>query len=368
MKKRRIIIGEGKFRRLRKRLLREYRNFHEVIGVPSIFEYLKKYNVKWVLEQYFETKKERWAPLISPEMYKSALDDLANNDSEFTRFNVENVYSMLARIMKNTSILYANSLIMHSNARPEMIPLLTNFVRNVGDGLYKESYLKAEENEDKEESKVDIYIPVTENTIGKVFNHYSKSEYNYGYDVRTFRGYDEFAEMYNSYFHAMDDNQLRERVSFEDLVHAFGNMMRFGSFRLQEYNGKFIYLLNDFDYFLFNDTNFLSWAVSPDGIGNAYRSWSKMGCSQIIDTLSKYKPGVTKPEEVMQIIDRTLNIVHDRGDLAYLFIEGGLKSLNKISGISSDEHYERLYMRKKEFGDEKDRKNIKSITDMDYYG
>ncbi len=363
MHRRRIVISEDRFRRLRKRLLREYRNFHEVMGVPSIFEYLKRYNVKWVLNQFLTTKREGWAPLISAKMYKSALEDLANNDSEFTRFNVENVYRMLARVMKNASILYANSLIMNSHARPQMLPVLTEFVRKVGDGLYKESFLKIDEEE------VIIYVPITEKTIGKCFNDYSKNEYIRGFNVLNFRGYDKFAEMYNNYFHAVDGEQLRERVSFEDLVYAFENMMAFGNFKVRHEGNEFIYILGDFDVFLYQDTHFLNWAIPPDNVGRGHRSWSKMGCSQIIKTLSKYKQGVTKPEEVMQIIDRTLNIIHDRGDLAYFFIEGGLEALNAISGISAEEHRERLKLRRQEFDDQKyTQNNIKSITDMDYYG
>ena len=39
---------------------------------------------------------------------------------------------------------------------------------------------------------------------------------------------------------------------------------------------------------------------------------------------------VRRDQERLQIVDRMLNVVHQRGDLAAMFIQGGTATLNKI--------------------------------------
>jgi len=45
---------------------------------------------------------------------------------------------------------------------------------------------------------------------------------------------------------------------------------------------------------------------------------------------------VASPEEQLLLVDRMLNVVHQRGDLAGLFIEGGSQSLSQLSQINPD--------------------------------
>ena len=42
--------------------------------------------------------------------------------------------------------------------------------------------------------------------------------------------------------------------------------------------------------------------------------------------------GAKTSEERLQIVDRMLNVVHQRGDLSSMFVEGGKATLNKIAG------------------------------------
>lgn len=45
----------------------------------------------------------------------------------------------------------------------------------------------------------------------------------------------------------------------------------------------------------------------------------------------------TKPEDILVTIDKILNVVHQRSDVALWFIEGGSNSLNKLSGYDNTE-------------------------------
>jgi len=42
-------------------------------------------------------------------------------------------------------------------------------------------------------------------------------------------------------------------------------------------------------------------------------------------------PGARTPEEKLLIVDQMLNVIHQRGDMAALFVEGGRKSLSQLS-------------------------------------
>ena len=56
---------------------------------------------------------------------------------------------------------------------------------------------------------------------------------------------------------------------------------------------------------------------------------SDYGVPKILNILKELTPSSTVEEKLL-IIDRVLNVVHGRGSMAYLFIEGGEDSLNKI--------------------------------------
>jgi hypothetical protein len=46
----------------------------------------------------------------------------------------------------------------------------------------------------------------------------------------------------------------------------------------------------------------------------------------------------TKPEDKLVTIDKMLNVVHPRSDMASWFIEGGSSSLSKLSGYGDIEY------------------------------
>jgi len=77
-------------------------------------------------------------------------------------------------------------------------------------------------------------------------------------------------------------------------------------------------LFDDLRYGNFFDTQY----------GPAYSDYGLEPLSKIAVNLIT----TTNPEQQLQLVDQMLNVVHQRGDLAALFVEGGTDSLNTLAG------------------------------------
>lgn len=91
--------------------------------------------------------------------------------------------------------------------------------------------------------------------------------------------------------------------------------------------------LSESDFFdLFESAGLYDWMECPDGS----EAWSDFGIKPIEKLLVEYHETST-PEETIVIINKVLDVYHCRGDLASIFIEGGSKTLSKISEETSRE-------------------------------
>lgn len=77
------------------------------------------------------------------------------------------------------------------------------------------------------------------------------------------------------------------------------------------------------------DKGFWDWLVLPDGSG----AYSDYGIRPLEELIVQYTEDST-PEQTIVLINKILDITHQRGDLASAFIEGGKSSLTKISNNS----------------------------------
>lgn len=95
----------------------------------------------------------------------------------------------------------------------------------------------------------------------------------------------------------------------------------------------------DYDsaYEVLEKEGFYDWAVLPDGTD----AISDYGRKPIYDILGNL-PDFPSSEEIIIAINRCLDIVHCRGDLASAFIEGGAKSCYQISNESLNEQHIQL--------------------------
>ena len=88
--------------------------------------------------------------------------------------------------------------------------------------------------------------------------------------------------------------------------------------------------INDDDYGAMTEyldnIGFYNWTLLPDGSD----AWSDYGMQPLMDICLKYNDNLS-PEEVLILINKALDITHQRGDLASAFIIGGSKTLSEIS-------------------------------------
>lgn len=79
---------------------------------------------------------------------------------------------------------------------------------------------------------------------------------------------------------------------------------------------------------LLDKEGFYDWAQLPDGSD----AWSDFGLKPLVYILRELTDNSTKGEKLI-IINRCLDVTHQRGDLASAFIEGGSKTCSEISSF-----------------------------------
>ena len=75
-----------------------------------------------------------------------------------------------------------------------------------------------------------------------------------------------------------------------------------------------------------DNNGFYDWTKLPDGSD----AWSDYGLQPLAEICQEYNENMS-PEEVIVLINRALDVTHQRGDLASAFIVGGSKTLSEIS-------------------------------------
>ena len=87
------------------------------------------------------------------------------------------------------------------------------------------------------------------------------------------------------------------------------------------------------DYYIFSEfldkRGFYDWCKLPDGSD----AWSDFGLQPLWNIINEYQENMTA-EQVLVLVNRCLDVTHQRGDLPSAFIEGGSSSLTKISNES----------------------------------
>ena len=68
----------------------------------------------------------------------------------------------------------------------------------------------------------------------------------------------------------------------------------------------------------------------PDGSD----AWTDYGLKTLYDIIEEYNPETSTPEQTIVIINKALDVTHQRGDLPSAFIKGGSETLSKITNES----------------------------------
>lgn len=85
----------------------------------------------------------------------------------------------------------------------------------------------------------------------------------------------------------------------------------------------------DFNEFLWATTNIYDFISAPDGS----RGYTDFALPELFNIINEYDDSM-KPEQVIVLINRILDVTHEKGDLASMFIVGGQTTLDKISNSS----------------------------------
>ena len=79
----------------------------------------------------------------------------------------------------------------------------------------------------------------------------------------------------------------------------------------------------------------------PDG-SDAY---SDFGIEPLMDVIDEYRADLA-PEKVLVIVNKALDVYHQRGDMASIFIQGGSEALSNISEeIAISKGGKKIYIR-----------------------
>ncbi len=93
---------------------------------------------------------------------------------------------------------------------------------------------------------------------------------------------------------------------------------------------------NEFRNILFEEMKgkFMDYYMEDPKIGQAYIS--DYGLKPLV-TLAYELSRTTEPEKKVPVIDKMLNVVHQRSDMAGWFVQGGSRALSQLSGYGDDE-------------------------------
>ena len=256
-------------------------------SIDYFFEnYYYDYGASYVFNSFLKNPdgKQNWGVLINPEKYAKALREFTRFGS-LTSFPAKYVYQWMGIIMKNTSILIANTDICgHGTVFPseECEDFLHNYYKD-GRFIEVEGYDKIT-LEVKPSEVIEMCdeenLPVESNDILdyiNVYNAKNKSEYRLN-ELRL----------------DSESNKIYWEVESDELLYKIG-------------------ITGD-------------WMVLPDGSDGI----SDYGIEPIMNILKEYDENLP-PEKVLVMVNKILDIYHCRGDLSSIFIQGGSKVLSAIS-------------------------------------
>ena len=308
-----VTIGENK------QIIKE----HEIYD-SKFYEYMEEYGASYVFNEFLKNPegKQKWTPLINPDMYAKALREFTQY-GKLVRFPSRYVYQWMGIIMKNTAMLVANTEIAgHSRSFP--FEDFEDFLR---------SYYK-----DNRDISVDlnheVTIEVSPQEIVKMCDDKG---------IYINEGVDKYGQ---TYFPWMSQDDIDRTVEHQDYERnrakfqaEYGDIMQYIVTYNVEKNSKYhtdkiIYDQNSNKFYWNIDmfellyeigiTN--EWMQMPDG-SDAY---SDFGLEPLYNVILQYDEDLP-PEKVLVLVNRALDVYHQRGDMASIFIQGGSKALSAIS-------------------------------------
>ena len=286
---------------------------------------------------------QNWKPLINPAMYQKALQ-IFTKQGDLAGFPEKYIYQWIGILMRNTIQLDSNTeLAGHSMGMDydaldnsaigglikeklgiEVIDWDDNCTLSVSPQYIINDLLNTRGLSNAEKEYIDEYLKnnqLNEDAVhqigpnkGQTAMFLSQPELDY-YDNEYMvknrnKDLQGIVDIYN--YHNAGEQDSRVLISSE------GNQAKIGE------NGNILLTMDVFR--LLDMVGLYDWMQMPDGSD----AWSDFGLRPLFEILSEYDDNKT-PEETLVIINKALDITHQRGDMPSIFIEGGSRTLTQIT-------------------------------------
>jgi hypothetical protein len=282
--------------------------------------YAYEYGESYVFSQFLEHPegKQDWGVLINPEMYVKALRELSRfGKLTNSSFPSKYVYQWMGIIMKNTAMLIANTNIMgHSS----------NFPYEEYEDFVKSYYNNKKEVEvGRDNTRIELSLKDVYDMCGSIKEAADK----YGQTYLPWISQKEADELGNRM--EMDVMQRKFSQKYGDIldhISAYNkeNDSEYGrdGIEIDEKSMKIYWVIDNFGFL--DKVGLTDWMLMPDGSD----AISDYGIDPIMRIIDEYDESL-EPEQVLVIVNKALDVYHQRGDLSSIFIQGGKSSLNRIS-------------------------------------
>lgn len=297
----------------------ENRMINESTEGNKFWDYLEEYGATYVFESFLENPKgkQNWGVLINPEMYAKALREFTQY-GKLVNFPARYVYQWMGIIMKNTAILCANTEIAgHSRNFP-----FEEF----------EDFLHSYYNDGREidvNYSHDVRIEITPEEVVKM------------YDGNINEGVDKYGQTYFPWMSQDDIDRTVQRQDMERSMNKFkqtyGDLYQYiegyneehsksySSDRIEIENGKIFWIVDIFEI-LYQIGITEDWMQMPDGSD----AISDFGIDPLLKIFTEYDDDLP-PEKVLVLVNKALDVYHQRGDMASIFVQGGSRALSRIA-------------------------------------
>ena len=291
----------------------------ENIEDNKFWDYLEEYGARYVFESFLENPKgkQNWGVLINPEMYAKALREFTQY-GKLVKFPARYVYQWMGIIMKNTAILCANTEIAgHSQNFP-----FEDF----------EDFLHSYYNDGREINvnlNHNVKLQITPQEVIKL------------YDGNLNEGVDKYGQTYFPWMSQSDIDRNVQRQDMEKNMNKFKEMYgdlyqyieeynekhnnRYSADRIEIENGKIFWVVDIFEL-LYQIGIAEDWMQMPDGSD----AISDFGIDPLLKIFTEYNDELP-PEKVLVLVNKALDVYHQRGDMASIFVQGGSKALSRIA-------------------------------------
>lgn len=283
-----------------------------------MYSYYDKYNEWYILDMFANRTTERmhWN-LIKPSMYKKALEEFTRT-GRISTFPERYIYQWIGIILRNTCYINAITILAgHADYSPDY-----DSIESPMDQILRPFGMSVVESDrdmvlNLSEEALRMVLRYKDNVFieGKRLNEESMHSDGQLNAIYTQKETGQF-----------DRNEAISRKCNPEVVKAIEEHNKDNASMTISISkdGDFLGTI-DF-YELLDELEFFDWAVLPDG-GDAF---SDYGLQPLFNVCLEYNEDST-PEETLVIINKALDIYHQRSDLAAAFIEGGSSSLTAIS-------------------------------------